>query len=439
MAGRAAGTAAPVRDGRRAMSDANAPDPSALRRARASGRVGEALVCGGVGLASLVLILFPPERVEGRSADAFGILLLLVASGALWWRRSRPLAVLVVVIALVVAYQTMEYPPDAAFPSALVALYSVAATGRRWRTVLVAAGTVALVIVTRNLSEGGGLSIAEMADPIGWVLLGLAVGEAVRYHRAYRDQVDARASEQLRVREQELAHRLTSERLEMARDLHDVLAHGMTAIAVQAGTAAHLLHDGRAVSADEARVLRDMLEEIASTGRRSSADLKAALQSLRDGSTDRMTTLASPPGLASLPDLIEPLRAAGVEVRVTTTGPERPLPPVHDVAVYRIVQEALTNAVKHGRSAAVALTLAYTPDGLEVLVRDEGPADRPPADLPAGEPGEAGHGLLGMAERAAAVGGVVVAGPEGRGFAVRVELPLPAAAPGTVLGQRADA
>ncbi|MEU3885935.1 sensor histidine kinase [Streptomyces sp. NPDC029041] len=354
---------------------------------------------------------------DGRSPDALGWTLLLVSHVPLVWRRRRPVLVLLGVIACVCPYHFLEYTHTAATQSAYVALYTVAVTGRPLRTVLVGIGVIALsvsVMLTISAHEALGLLKAS-----GWVVAVLFCGVDVRFYRQYVASIVERAERAERTREEEARRRVAEERLRIARDLHDLLAHSITLIGVQTSVAAHVL------SADPERLDRETvakaLDDIAETCRSARGELRTTLEVLREhGPQDARGPL---PGLDGLPDLAEAARLAGA--RVEQTVRVRRAPPAVGAAAYRIVQEALTNAVRHaGPEPAVHVELDERQGALHLSVRDDGTGPSPG--------GTPGFGLVGMRERARSVGGTLDAGPgTGGGFEVRAVLPL------TTTGERA--
>jgi signal transduction histidine kinase len=237
-----------------------------------------------------------------------------------------------------------------------------------------------------------------------------AAGFAVRQHRIYtaglREQAERRA----------LAH-IAEERLRIARELHDVLAHGMSLIAVQAGMANHVLTKRPDESARA-------LESIQATSRTSLADIRRLVRMLRDGDpTDQRVDpeLDPTPGLAQLPELVAAAARAGVQVRVRRRGEPRALPPGLDTTAYRIVQEALTNVVKHAGTGPALIAVSYEDDRLELRITNRGRSGPGKRTAP-----EAGHGLIGMRERAHLYGGELRAAPLPHGgFGVHATLPLP--------------
>jgi signal transduction histidine kinase len=231
-------------------------------------------------------------------------------------------------------------------------------------------------------------------------------GVAVRNRRAYVASIHARVDEEAR-------RRVDEERLRIARELHDVVAHSMATISVQAGVAEHVLEANPRAAADALRAIR-----LAS--RDGLRDLRAILNVLRQA--DEADPVEPAPGLAQLDRLVDRTSQAGLPTTVRRDGTPLVLVPGADVAAYRIIQESLTNAIKHAGPATATIWLRYEESALRIEVADTG------RGLPAGtESPVAGHGLIGMRERAASVGGTLEAGPRpGGGYRVAAVLPLPA-------------
>jgi signal transduction histidine kinase len=218
-----------------------------------------------------------------------------------------------------------------------------------------------------------------------------------------------RHAEAERARRQEARTQADQERLRIARELHDVLAHSISVINVQAGVAVHLLDK----QPDQARTA---LVAISQASKEAMQELRATLGVLRQ--VDDVEPRAPAPGLAGLGDLLETGRAAGLDVSLETTGEPRPLPPATDLAAYRIVQESLTNVTRHAGASRVSVTIRHAPRDVEITVEDDG------AGLVPGTTLRLGNGLTGMRERAAAAGGELEAGPRpGGGFRVWARLP----------------
>jgi signal transduction histidine kinase len=241
--------------------------------------------------------------------------------------------------------------------------------------------------------------------------LALAFGDGVRSRRAHLRTLEQRASDLEREQQQRMALAAAAERARITRELHDVVAHGMSVMVVQAqgGAAALRRHPERTA---------DALQNVISTGRASLAEMRRLLGVVSRDPTDD-PELAPQPGLAALPALVDQVRAAGTPVRLSIEGQPVPLPASVDLSGYRIAQEALTNTIKHaGAAASAEVRIAFTADWIEIEVNDDGVGERVP-------PGVNGNGLRGIVERVAMLDGVVAVGPgTGGGFRVWALLPL---------------
>jgi len=340
-----------------------------------------------------------------RPMDPAGLLLLTVPSIALAWRRVAPVPVGLVAVACCVAYYVLHYPGIFAAAPALVAVYTAANLGLRsvaigFAVVLLAGVGVPVALAERDPEPGGIMMIS------GWLVATVIAGEVVRNRRAYVREVERRMAEAERTREEAALRRAGEERLWIAQELHDTLTHTISVINVQASVAIHLL-DRRPEQA------RAALTAIRDSGQEAMRELRATLGVLR-----RVDADGAPIGVEGLPRLAARAEAAGIPVELTVLGEPRPLPPQADRAAYRIVQEALTNVLRHAGRASVRLTVEYGPATVTLRVEDDG--------LPPGAgPVTPGLGLIGMRERAVAAGGSLTAGPRAEGgFAVRAELPL---------------
>jgi signal transduction histidine kinase len=252
-----------------------------------------------------------------------------------------------------------------------------------------------------------------------WVL-----GDSMRYRRGYYAALEDRAARLEAERDAQAKIAAAAERARIARELHDVIAHHVSVMVVQADGAGYALHSDPATA-------ETALKAISSTGRQALTEMRRLLGVLR--TTGDQAGLAPVPGLSELRELLDQARSAGLAVTYTLSGTPRELPDGAELAAYRVVQESLTNTRKHaGLAASAAVTLRYEPDGLTVEVTDDGMAS------PAGEP--AGHGLAGMRERIEMYGGTVQAGPlPGGGFRVLARLPCDGTATGPTAGGVADA
>ncbi|MFE0674479.1 sensor histidine kinase [Streptomyces sp. NPDC058867] len=327
--------------------------------------------------------------------------------------RTRPRAVVVVVgLVTVVAIVRGYLITPLLLAPLLVAVYWLAVLCDRRTTRLYGAaiGAVLLTATVASDAMDGVSLVLRVIGPVFWLALPVAAGRSTRLRRDYLEAVQARAEYAERTRDEEARLRVAEERMRIARELHDVVAHHLALANAQAGTAAHLV---RADPAQSERILRDL------TGTTSSAlrELKATLGLLREDDHPEGEGLEPAPGLARLPELIAAYESAGLDVTVTTEGEPRPLSPGADLTAYRIVQEALTNVSKHASAHSARVRFTYADVRLLITVSNDGPATAAPAT--------GGYGLMGMRERAHSVGGELRAGPRPEGgFEVTTALPL---------------
>ena len=332
------------------------------------------------------------------------LLLVAVAGLALVWRRRYPVPVLCVSTAAVLAYSLLGYVNGAALLSPAVALYAVTSTVSVRRAVIWATVTLAALLAATATGNpfgtfGGGFDLIP-----AMVAAALFGGIAVANRRAFVASMQARADD-------EAQRRIDEERLRIARELHDVVAHTMATINVQAGAAIH-------VAAERPEAATEALRAIRGASKDGLRELRAILNVLRQA--DEPDTTMPAPGLAQIGTLIASASRAGLKTTLSVTGTRRPVPPAVDLAAYRIVQESLTNAIRHAGPATATVSLGYTAGELAIEVTDTG-LGAPPGVPPSG----GGHGLTGMRERAASVGGSLQAGPApGSGFRVSARLPL---------------
>ncbi|MGW7523742.1 sensor histidine kinase [Streptomyces sp. NPDC054783] len=347
---------------------------------------------------------------SGRHPGALGWALLLGLHVPLAWRRRAPLTVLAVMITLIAAYHQLDYNHSAPTAASMVVLYTVAVSSGPRRTAVIGGAVVVLMLLLKIDDGLAGLTVSFQIT--GWVVSMLVLGGYIRVHRENAAAAVERAERAERTREEEARRRVAEERLRIARDLHDLLAHTITLIGVQTSVAAHVLE------ADPERLDRTAvakaLDDIAGTCRTARGELRTTLEVLRDPGTPD-TARGPLPGLEGLAEL-----AKSAAARVELTVPADEVPPAVGAAAYRIVQEALTNAVRHGGRTDLTVRVGVYEEqgGLRVQVTDDGvggAGDGPP-----------GFGLVGMRERARSVGGTVDAGPraDGRGFEVSAVLPL---------------
>jgi signal transduction histidine kinase len=341
--------------------------------------------------------------------DALARVLLLAGAATHLWRHRLPAVVAFVATGTVLAYLAGGYPYGPVFLTAAVACFSAVVHGRRvaaW----CALGTLwagHLLIghwLYRWLPPAGDGPTPWGAETVAaaWLAVVLAAAELARVKRQQRRQARAeRAVAEKR--------RADEERLRIARELHDVLAHSISVINVQASM-------GLALLDTDPEQARTALSTIKSASKEALGEVRQVLDTLR---TPGDAPRAPAPGLDRLPELVEQAAAAGLTVVTRTAGDAPPrIPPGADLAAFRIVQEALTNVVRHSGSRTADVLITYAPDVLRLRIDDVGPAT-------GDEAGGSGNGLAGMRERAAALGGTIGAGPlPGGGFRVDADLPL---------------
>jgi signal transduction histidine kinase len=341
-----------------------------------------------------------------------GLALLLVQVVPLLWRRSRPSLVLLLVAAAFGARVLLGFNPGIAGFGLIVAMYSVAAyeVGARREFFLIVAGLgfgagFVVFAVTGN-PRSFAITVPSLFFVAAWL-----IGDYLRTRRAYIAQLEERTSRLERERDQDRRLAADEERTRIARELHDVVAHDVSVIAIQAGAA-------RAVQGTKPEAAAQALGLIETTARETLIELNRLLGVLRSG--NGATPDRNPqPGIGQLAGLVEGLRAAGLEVDARVDGKPRPLPPAVDLSAYRILQEATTNVLKHARARRVDIRVHYTETMLALDVRDDGPGDGTDAAT------SSGHGLIGMRERVALFGGKLVAGRNrAGGFSVHARLPL---------------
>jgi len=354
-------------------------------------------------------------RGPGPDAVAPTIALAAISCAALFWQRTRPRAVVAVtaVAAAGAAALGCLLTPLMLGPL-MLALYRLAVLTRRRTARRYFLASVVLVVTTATLADPVHHPWPfKTVGPAAWLLLPVVAGNALRLRDAYLEAVQARAEYAERSREEEARHRVAEERMRIARELHDVVAHHLALAHAQAGTAAHLAR----THPDH---VQKILTELAGTTSSALREMKGTVGLLRRAD-DPGAPLAPSPGLAQLAELTGSFATTGLAVTVTTEGERRPLSAGVDLTAYRIVQEALTNVSKHATTGSAQVRLRYSHDRLTVTVSDDGPGA---TTLPAPPPGQ-GFGLIGMRERARSVGGALRAGHrvEG-GFEVTTELPL---------------
>ncbi len=365
--------------------------------------------------AMIVTAILEAWLVEGLDGSPWGLSAFALACGLpLFARRRFPVAApatTVVLIAVQAAIWGDSVPES--FGTLMIALIAASQFGLLGlgRSGLAGAALVALMIVFVGLRDPEGAA-GDYVGVLGLAAIAWLVGFAFGERNRRTAELTARAERAERERETEARAAAAEERARIAREMHDVVAHSLSVMVVQAEAAEAML------DADPERA-RGPLGAVQETGRSALTELRRMLGVLRE-MTDEGAALAPQPGLSGLDELARQVRDAGLPVSVRVEGEPRPLPAGIDLSAYRIVQEGLTNALKHAGPATAEVVVRYGDRDLELVVRDDGRGHDPAAN-------GGGHGLLGMRERVALYGGELAAGPRPEGgFALTARLPLDA-------------
>jgi len=378
---------------------------------------GIAVVLAGLA----VLNLFIGWQIYQPVATPLALALTVLAVLPLAWRRRYPLGVLAFITALILALRLLDIPEETfTLYSALLALLSAGVFGNpRWRTPVrigcVSAIAVAVIYIMFVRDQAGIFSqnavlSLSLAILYNLCLYGIAwwFGDVFRQSRERERDLKIRTVELEHEREENAQRAVLEERVRIARELHDVVAHHVSVIGVQAGAARHVLDK-------QPEKAREALSQIEASSRQAVNEMYQLLGLLRQ---DAAPSLAPQPGLSQLPGLVREMGEAGLPVAVRVEGIARPLPAGVDVSAFRIIQEALTNTLKHAGPAHAAITLIYGDDFIEIEATDDGAGAAMRAE-------GRGRGLIGMRERVNLHGGTLEAGPlPEKGFRVRAKLPL---------------
>ncbi|MBV8444991.1 MAG: sensor histidine kinase, partial [Candidatus Dormibacteraeota bacterium] len=390
--------------------------PGWWRYRRWPGRLFDVGVILALLLVGAVIVLTSTSEIPRLSITRLPLYVaVLVPLASLLARRRYPLVTIGVItggVILAAAFQT----PVEFEPLLMVATY-VAASRFPWKTALgISAGMFILFIAATAIR--GSLDPKTPVSLFVPMAGAYAVGVYVSMRVAYIDSLRARATQLERERELLAQQSVAEERVRIARELHDIVAHHLSIITVQAGAL-------RAEVAPDSAPARTA-DVIARTGHQAMDEMRRMLGVLRLGGGEDTLGLAPQPGIAEIEQLVAQTRAAGVETTLRIDGERRMLPPAIEASAYRIVQEALTNVLRHAGPARCTVVLAFQSEFLEVSITDDGRG----AAADNGEPTAPGHGLVGMRERVAMFGGDLFAGTvPGGGFAVRASLPFAAVPP----------
>lgn len=368
------------------------------------------------GLVALLAAAMIAECVgsDEPASDVNGwtIALIVLASAPVLLRYRNPLiatvacmAMLFVVIPTLQIYQTVPFPT-------MVAGYAFAVVSSRRATVLAGVGLAPFVLLAIGINSQHGLLHIETPKNLAFVALPLVLGTAVKDRRAYLAALVERAETAERTRDEETRRRVGEERLRIARDVHDVVAHAMVAINVQAGVGAHLLDQ-------DTEQARSTLLDIKRVSGEALADLRSTLGVLRATGDDQVP-VSPTSGIPDLEELGATMRAAGIDVRLDLDPRVASLPASIGSTGYRIVQEALTNVLRHAGPSRTDVTVRRVDDRLVIDVTDDGHGPGAGDGVPG-----SGHGVRGMRERAEALGGSLEAGPApDRGWRVSASIPV---------------
>ncbi|MEV3856823.1 sensor histidine kinase [Streptomyces sp. NPDC050095] len=359
-----------------------------------------------------------PPRGNAAATLVFAALLSVVVT----LRRRMPERMLILALVAGLGQLVLDAETNPSDFAMLVIVYTCAANGARWSSRLALAGGLCAAPLAQlrwpEEQAGGAGQIAITVFTMVPFVLAWVLGDSLRTRRAYLAQLEERAARLEREREAQSKVAVAAERARIARELHDVVAHNVSVMVVQADGAAYVLDQ----APDQAK---KALETISGTGRQALAEMRRLLGVLRTGEHEEGGEYVPQPDVEQIEDLVEQVRTAGLPVDFKVEGTPRPLPSGVELTAYRIVQEALTNTRKHGgANAGASVRLVYFDDGLGLLVEDDGKGAPHELYEDGGADGR-GHGLIGMRERVGMVGGTLDAGPRpGGGFRISALLPL---------------
>ncbi|HEX3089665.1 MAG TPA: sensor histidine kinase [Ilumatobacteraceae bacterium] len=358
-----------------------------------------------------------------RPADALAYALVLAGSVSLLWRRRVPIAVLAIVTIVVI---TFWFRGHAALLSVLglPALYAVAAheenRRRAWWAMVTAGVALVVVAIVSVLDRPDGIDFLQALSVAAFLIAAIAAGVIIRNRERIFVDTERRAAAAEADRLAEAQRAVVTERGRIAREMHDVVAHAMSVVAVQAAAGREIVHSNPDKAAE-------VFASIEAVGRESLTELRRMLGVLRDNGDDD-ASLSPQPGIADITSAVEQSSATGVSTELVIDGQRRPLAPGIELAAFRIVQEALTNVRKHaGAAASAQVHITYEPESLVVEVTDDGRGAATSLSAVG-----AGNGLIGMRERVDIYGGQFSSGPRsGGGFVVRATLPVASAPAGS--------
>ena len=386
----------------------------------------DALFATLVGVVVIAEALTPDEKLGAAGADTFAYITVGVAAASLLLRRHLPLTVFAIVTTVLAVFYLRD---GGEFLSllGLAPFYAVAAHSdqrrRAWIALLLGGAILFAIACFTVLDTPDGYNVESAVSMAAFIVGTTAIALLVRNRQRIFADSELRAADAEADRQASAARAVAKERNRIARDMHDVVAHGMSVISVQAAAAQEIVH----TDPDKAAEVMGRIENV---GRQSLNEMRRMLGVLRNGDDDFSASLAPQPSLADVPGAVEQSTDAGVATNLVLSGDVRDLPPGIELAGFRVVQEALTNVLKHaGPTASATVTIEYGSDDVVIDITDNGRGAVSRLSISGG-----GHGLIGMSERVEIYGGELSAGPRaGGGFAVSATLPLdPAARPGVV-------
>ena len=388
----------------------------AMRSRRQTPRIDPQVFDAGVAVVLFVLLALSfgaSVRAGQRPADAWAWVLGVLLTAPYAVHRRAPWVALGLTLAALVAFSLLHYAPYPGL-SVFVLIFGIALHGTRRDSLAALAAVVVAFVVALLAQPAGVVAVSDVISTMLATAVAWLAGDNLRQRRLRWEALEERTRMLEREREDRDRAAVAAERLRIARELHDVVAHSMSVIAVQAGVGRHVIET-------DVTAARDALGVIESTSREALVEMRRLLGVLRQ--ENEGAAMRPMPGLADIPTLVAETRRAGLGVTLDSTGAVREVPAGVDLAAYRVVQEALTNVLRHGGPVA-HVRVACSHDRVELEVTDEGRPRSTRIDPSRNAESGTGHGLLGMRERVALYGGSFEAAPRpGGGFRVHASLP----------------
>ena len=396
------------------------PEQDVATRSRPGWKFDAFLVLAAATINVAGTLLVARHQPQARPLDIVGIAVLLLAPATLWWRHNHPALVLSGCFVLTWTYVWLPYPGGPIYGPVIVALISAVNAGRRLAAyTIVVAALVASAWLPALLGQDPP-SLVRSAGLTAWLLFLASVGEVVRYRRALASADRQRLAMTLRAQTEDVRRRAIEDRLQLARELHDVLGHHLAVINVQATAGLELL-------ASEPQKVPQTLRAVRDASRSALLDVQTFLDSLHE-SADRAPRQPSL-SIIDLDQLVAPAQAGGVPVHTSVQGSARALPATVDLAASRVIQEALTNVMRHAGQPTTRVRVTYGINGLTLRVEND-KATALPSDQRVGSARGSGRGIPGMRARVRDLGGTLAAGPtHGNAWSVIAQIPIPEETP----------